>query len=63
MAKSTRMTPTSKYISVKYYWFRKHIGKEFLIRKFKLENKKAYNFPKGLQRELFLTIGKFLCGC
>ena len=24
---SPRMTPTSKHISVKYHWFRQHVGK------------------------------------
>ena len=30
---SPGMNPTSKHISVKYHWFRKHVGKEFVIRK------------------------------
>ena len=31
VVKSTRMTPTSNHISIKYHWFRQHIGKEFVI--------------------------------
>ena len=27
VSKSTRMTPTSNQISVKYHWFRQHVGK------------------------------------
>ena len=27
VAKSPRMTPSSKHISVKYHWFRQHVGK------------------------------------
>ena len=30
---SLRMTTTSKHIAVKYYWFRQHVGKEFVSRK------------------------------
>ena len=33
VATSPGMTPTSKHIVVKYHWFRKHVGKEFVIRK------------------------------
>ena len=35
VAKSPRMTPSSKHIAVKYHWFRQHVGKEFVIRKIK----------------------------
>ena len=31
VAKFSRMTPTSEHIDVKYYWFRQHVGKEFVI--------------------------------
>ena len=41
MATSTRMTPTSKHIAVKYHWFRQHVGKEFVIRKIESENQKS----------------------
>ena len=26
-----RITPSSNHISVKYHWFRQHVGKEFVI--------------------------------
>ena len=38
VAKSTRMTHTSKHIAVKYHWFRQHVGKEFVIQKIESEN-------------------------
>ena len=41
VATSPRMTSTSKHIAVKYHWFRKHVGKEFVIRKIESENQKA----------------------
>ena len=57
-----RMTPTSKHISVKYHWFRQHVGKEFLICKIDPENQKEYIFIKGLQGQIFVGIRKLLCG-
>ena len=38
VATSTRMTPTSKQMAVKYNWFRQHVGKRFVIRKIESEN-------------------------
>ena len=38
VATSLRMNPTSKYISVKFHWFRQHVGKEVLIRNIRSEN-------------------------
>ena len=48
VAKSPRMTPSSKHIAVKYHWLRQHVGKKFVIRKIELENQKADIFTKGL---------------
>ena len=31
VAKSPRMTPSSKHIAVKYHWLRQNFGKEFVI--------------------------------
>ena len=31
VTKIPRITPTSKHIVVKYYWFRHHVGKKFVI--------------------------------
>ena len=61
MKKSLRMTPTSKHISVKYHWFRQHVGKEFMISKIESENQKADIFTKGLQGQIFVRIRKLLC--
>ena len=60
--KSPKMTPTSKHIAIKYNWFRQHIGKEFAIQNIKSENQKADIFTKGLQGQIFVSIGKLLCG-
>ena len=38
VATSQIMNRTSKHISVKYYWFRQKIEKEFVIRKIESEN-------------------------
>ena len=62
MATSPRMTTTSKHIPVKYHWFRQHVGKEFVNRKIESENQKADILTKGLQREIFVRIWKFLWG-
>ena len=62
VAKSPRMTPSSKHIAVKYHWFRKHVGKEFVILKIESENQKAEIFTKGLQGQIFVGIRKLLCG-
>ena len=39
VATSPRMTPTSKFIAVKYHWFREHVGKAFDILRFQGMNK------------------------
>ena len=62
VAKIPTMNPTSKHISVKYHWFRQHVGKEFVIRKIESENQKADIFTKGLQGQIFVRIRKLLCG-
>ena len=62
VAKSTRMTPTSKNIAVKYHWFRQDVGKVFVIWKIESENQKADIFTKDLQGQIFLRIIKFLYG-
>ena len=60
VASSTRMTPTSKHIVVKYHWFRQRVGKEFVIRKIESENQKADIFTKVLQGEIFVRIRKLI---
>ena len=56
-----RMNPTSKHIAFKYHWFRQHVGKEFLIQNIESENQKADIFTKGLQGQIFVSIGELLC--
>ena len=56
------MTPTSKHISLKYHWFRQHVGKEFVIMKIESESQKVDIFTKVLQEELFVRIRKLICG-
>ena len=62
VATSPRTNPSSKQISVRYHWFRQHVGEEFVIRKIESENQKADIFTKGLQGQIFVSIRKFLCG-
>ena len=61
MATSQSMTPTSKHIDVNYNWFRKHVGREFVIWKIESENQKADISTKGLQGQIFVRIGNLLC--
>ena len=56
------MTPASKHITVKYHWFRHHIGKEFVIWNIESKNQKADIFTKDLQGGLFVSNRKLLCG-
>ena len=60
VATSTKMTPTSKHIAVRYHWFRQNIGREFVIRKIESENQKEDIFTKGLQGEIFVKIMRLL---
>ena len=60
---SPRMNTTPKHISVKYHWFRQHIGNEFVIQKIESEIQKADILTKVLQGDCFYSIRKFLCGC
>ena len=62
VATSPRMTLTSNHIAVKYHWFRKQVGKEFVIWKIESENQKADIFTKGLKGKIFVRIRKLLCG-
>ena len=61
VATSPRMTPPSKFIAVKYHWFREHVTKEFDI-EILGNGQIADMFTKGLQGERFLYIRKLMCG-
>ena len=52
-AKTPRMTPNSKHISIKYHWFRQNFGKEFVSKKIEYVNHKTYILTKGLQGVFF----------
>ena len=54
VATSPRMNPTSKNISVKYHWFRQHVGKKLVIREIESENQKSDIFINGLQGQIFI---------
>ena len=62
VATCPRMTPSSKFIAVKYHWFRDHVGKNFEIEKIDSEVQLADIFTKGLREEKFVKIRKLLCG-
>ena len=57
-----KLTSTSKFIAVKYHWFRQHVGKAFDIVKISGNEQIADMFTKGLQGERFLYIRKLMCG-
>ena len=60
---SPRLTPTSKFIAVKYHWFRQHVeNKEISIEKVDTKHQKADMFPKSLQSQKYVESRKLLCG-
>jgi hypothetical protein len=63
VATCPKLTPTSKFIAVKYHWFRQHVESgEVKIVKVESSKQLADIFTKGLQGEKFLAIRKLLCG-
>ena len=50
VATSTRMTPTLKHISVKYHWFRQHVGKEFVISEDRVRKSESRYFHQRFTR-------------
>ena len=65
VAKSPRYTPTSKFIAVKYHWFRQYVSgpmKEFNLKWISTNLQRADLYTKGLQGNLFLNLQKLLCG-
>eukprot|EP00957_Ditylum_brightwellii_P029402 2222671-Ditylum_brightwellii.AAC.1 len=63
VATCPKLTPTSKFIAVKYHWFRQHVESgEVHIVKVESSKQLADIFTKGLQGEKFLAIRKLLCG-
>ena len=63
VASCPKLTPTSKFIAVKYHWFRQHVESgDIKIEKVESSNQLADIFTKGLQGESFTNIRKLLCG-
>eukprot|EP00957_Ditylum_brightwellii_P038385 2901870-Ditylum_brightwellii.AAC.1 len=57
------MAPTSKFIGIKYHWFRQHVESgEVKIVKVESCKQLADIFTKGLKRDKFVAIRKLLCG-
>ena len=58
-----RMTPRSKYIAVKYHWFREHVASgKFRVLKVDTLDQIGDIFTKGLGIALFEKLRKFLVG-
>ena len=63
VATCPKLTPTSKFIAVKYHWFRQHVESgEIQIEKIASNKQLADIFTKGLQGDSFIKIRKLLCG-
>jgi hypothetical protein len=63
-AKAVKMTPRTKHIAVKYFFFKSHIGEGTGIELVKVDTllQKADIFTKGMAPEKFVTMRKLLCG-
>jgi hypothetical protein len=63
-AKAVKMTPRTKHIAVKYFFFKSHIGEGTGIESIKADTllQKAAIFTKGMAPEKFVTMRKLLCG-
>jgi len=63
-AKAVKMTPRTKHIAVKYFFFKSHIGPGTGIELVKIDTllQKADIFTKGMAPEKFSTMRKLLCG-
>ena len=64
LASSPRMSPRTKYIAVKYHWFREYIGenKYIVLKRIATDIQKADILTKGLKEVAFVRIRKLLCG-
>jgi hypothetical protein len=63
-AHAVKMTPRTKHIAVKYFFFKSHIGPGTGIELVKIDTllQKADIFTKGMAPEKFSTMRKLLCG-
>ena len=62
VAQSPRFTPTSKFIAVKYHWFRSHVNKEFELVKVESKLQKADIFTKAMNGSEYTQKRKLTCG-
>ena len=63
IASCPKLTPISKFIAVKYNWFRQHVESgDIKIEKVESSKQLADIFTKGLQGDSFTNIRKLLCG-
>ena len=63
VATCPKITPTSKFIAVKYHWFRQHVENgEISIEKIGSDLQKADIFTKSLQDKKFVEMRMLLCG-
>ena len=62
VSKSPRMTPTSKFIALKYHWFCEHVGIDFEIEKVETDAQKADIFTKSLSTADFEHARLLSCG-
>jgi len=64
LATIPKMTPRSKHIAVKYFWFRSQVGPEhgISIEKCDTEDMLADIFTKGLPAEQFVDLRELLMG-
>jgi hypothetical protein len=63
-AKAVKMTPRTKHIAVKYFFFKSHIGEGTGIELVKVDTllQKADISTKGMAPEKFVTMRKLFCG-
>ncbi len=63
-ARAVKMTPRTKHIAVKYFFFKSHIGPDTGIELVKIDTllQKANIFTKGMAPEKFVAMRKLLCG-
>jgi hypothetical protein len=63
-ARAVKMSPRTKHIAVKYFFFKSHIGPNTGIESVKIDTllQKADIFTKGMAPEKFVTMRKLLFG-
>jgi hypothetical protein len=63
-ARAVKMTPRTKHVAVKHFFFKSHVGPRTGIELEKIDAllQKADIFTKGMAPEKFVTMRKLLCG-